>query len=131
MAKPRGMGDRAGEMALDVAGTVDPTGIVDVTHAAKLASEGRYTDAAITAAGVIPVAGDALKTIKYARMAPGADGVVDKIDGKIAGGMAHAQEHGHGLIQPGGIAGWRATKAAKAEASGPAQTGPSRKFGGR
>jgi len=66
MAKPRSMGDKATEVALDVAGTVDPTGIVDTAHAAKLASEGRYTDAAITAAGVVPGVGDAAKIAKYA-----------------------------------------------------------------
>lgn len=124
MAKPRSTGDKATEVALDVAGTVDPTGIVDTAHAAKLASEGRYTDAAITAAGVVPGVGDAAKIAKYARMVPGSDKVADRIDGHVDKGIKQAQEHGHSLVKPGGVAGWRAQREAKAavaaSAGGPA-----------
>tara|TARA_Y100000588_G_scaffold131606_1_gene144279 strand:- start:1650 stop:2060 length:411 start_codon:yes stop_codon:yes gene_type:complete len=125
MAKPRGQGYQATEVALDVTGTIDPTGIVDTAHAAKLTSEGRYTDAAITAAGVVPGVGDAAKIAKYARMIPGSDKVTDQIDGHVDKGIKQAQEQAHGLVKPGGVAGWRAQREARAsiaaEAGGPAQ----------
>tara|TARA_Y100000588_G_scaffold131606_1_gene144280 strand:- start:2120 stop:2566 length:447 start_codon:yes stop_codon:yes gene_type:complete len=130
MARNRGLGDRATEMALDAAGTADPTGIVDIAHAAKLASQGRFTDAALTAVGVIPYIGDTAKLAKYAKYAkhaktvrkvsnaPGLSGIKDSIDGRIGQGIQNAQAKVESAL-PGGatnaLAMWRAQNSAKKE----------------
>lgn len=49
------------DMAWDAAGTVDPTGVVDLVNAGRYALKGRFGDAAISLAGVIPYAGDLAK----------------------------------------------------------------------
>jgi hypothetical protein len=125
------MGERATDMALDVAGTADPTGVVDIAHAADLARRGRYVDAGLTALGVVPLVGDAAKLLKYGKMArniPGAGHVVDKIDGKIDGQVQNMAQSGGGLVTPGGLAGWRAGR--ELAAAGPTTAPPTRRMGG-
>lgn len=109
------------EMLLDAAGTADPTGAIDVIHAGKLLTEGRVVDAALTGIGVVPIAGDAAKLLKYAKHArkmPGADHVADAVDDVVHAGAKS-------LLRKGGVDGWRKDKAAKtAAATGPKATGP-------
>jgi hypothetical protein len=49
------------DLAWDVAGTVDPTGVVDIVNAGRYAAKGDLKGAAISLAGVIPYVGDTLK----------------------------------------------------------------------
>ena len=51
-------GEPALDLGMDVVGTFDPTGTVDSANATRLAATGRYGDAALTAAGVVPIWGD-------------------------------------------------------------------------
>jgi hypothetical protein len=48
-------------------GVVDPTGIADVANALVYGARGKFGDAAISLAGVVPLAGDSLKLTKFAR----------------------------------------------------------------
>ncbi|MEO0391870.1 MAG: hypothetical protein AAF213_01340 [Pseudomonadota bacterium] len=119
------------EMGLDVLGTADPTGIVDAGHAISLAARGRWTDAALTGAGVIPYIGDTAKLAKYAKYAknakkignlPGVSDLKDGLDGAIDQGvhkMAKGGLHGPmssaspmGMLKPGGVGAWRALRQA-------------------
>lgn len=43
---------------------VDPTGLVDLSNAGLYAARGKWDDAALTAAGIVPYAGDAAKLAK-------------------------------------------------------------------
>lgn len=120
-------GQRAKDIALDIAGTADPTGAVDIAHAADYLKRGRYVDAALTAAGVVPLVGDAAKVLKYGKMArnlPGAGHVTNHIDGQIDKGVQRAQEQGAAMVSPGGLAGWRAKR--ELAATAPTTSGPKR-----
>ena len=111
MAK-QGMVSRSMEGALDVLGTIDPTPFTDTVHAASLAARGRYVDAALTGAGVIPYIGDTAKLAKYAKYAknakkvgkmPGVSDVKDGIDAQIGQGLEGLKEQG--LTGNGGLMG--------------------------
>jgi hypothetical protein len=54
-----------GHTALDIVGTVDPTGLADGANAVWYLAEGDKVNAAISAAGMIPYVGDAAKAGKY------------------------------------------------------------------
>jgi len=72
------------EFALDVVGTFDPTGVADSANTANLTAQGRYGDAALTAAGVVPVLGDvAGKGKKYFRRARGAINMFSGSAGRV------------------------------------------------
>lgn len=49
------------DLAWDVAGTVDPTGAIDLVNAVRYAGTGDWSGAGISALGAIPVIGDTLK----------------------------------------------------------------------
>ncbi|MEM6903739.1 MAG: hypothetical protein AAF556_10930 [Pseudomonadota bacterium] len=102
--------DRGVELALDAAGTADPTGVVDVIHSAKLLKEGRVVDAALTGIGVVPYIGDLGKVLKRMRKAPGADQVTDAVDDVVHAGTDK-------LLRKGGVAGWRQDRDQKAAAA--------------
>lgn len=55
------------DLAWDVAGTVDPTGVVDLANAARYAAKGQWGDAAISALGAIPYVGDLGKAGRVAK----------------------------------------------------------------
>jgi hypothetical protein len=57
------------DIALDALGTLDPTGLVDGYHSLTYAVRGQWSDAGLTAVGVIPFVGDSLKFAKYGRFA--------------------------------------------------------------
>ena len=57
--------EEALELSLDIAGTIDPTGVVDATHAAILVSKGDNVGAGLVAAGVVPYVGDLAKIAKW------------------------------------------------------------------
>lgn len=52
---------------VSLVGVVDPTGIADVANALVYGARGKFGDAAISLAGVVPVAGDSLKLLKFGR----------------------------------------------------------------
>jgi hypothetical protein len=70
-----------GHGALDMVGVVDPFGVADGINAVWYLAEGDKTNAAISAAGMIPYAGDAAKIGKYGykgyKAAKAADEVID------------------------------------------------------
>ncbi len=74
-----------GHIVLDAVGTADPTPITDTGHAIWYAAEGEYGNAALTAAGVIPLYGDSFKALKYTKYS---DEIADLINitGKLDGG---------------------------------------------
>ena len=143
MSKP-GFASRTIEKGLDALGTIDPTGIVDAGHAISLAARGRWTDAALTGAGVIPYVGDTAKLAKYAKYAknakgvtnlPGMHGMKEGLDGAINDGVEKARANG-GLIGPmssaspiavlaNSLGSWRANKAANAVLNDAGVAGPS------
>jgi len=57
------------DLAWDVAGTVDPTGVVDLVNAGRYAAKGQYADAAISLAGAVPVVGDLAKGARAVKAA--------------------------------------------------------------
>ena len=142
MSKP-GFASRTIEKGLDALGTVDPTGIVDGVHAISLAARGRWTDAALTGAGVIPYIGDTAKLAKYAKYAknakgmtnlPGVHGMKEGLDGAINDGLEKAKANG-GLMGPmssaspiallaNSLGSWRANKAANTVLHDAGMAGP-------
>ena len=69
------------DMAWDAAGTVDPTGVVDIVNAGRYALKGRLGDAAISLAGVIPYAGDLAKLGRAGKAAGKAIGAGAEVKG--------------------------------------------------
>jgi RHS repeat-associated protein len=61
-----GAGVDAGQLALDVAGVADPTGIADGMNASIHLARGNYADAAISGAGLVPLIGDVAKGPRFA-----------------------------------------------------------------
>ncbi len=56
------------DTGLDIAGTIDPSGAVDLGNSIRLWNQGRWLDSVLTAAGVVPVVGDFLgKGVKSGR----------------------------------------------------------------
>lgn len=71
-----------GQIALDIVGIVDPTGIADLSNAGISIVRGNFLDAAISAAGVVPILGDAAKLGKLGSWAQTLANAVDlaKVD---------------------------------------------------
>jgi len=57
------------DLAWDVAGTVDPTGAVDLANAVRYAAKGKWADAGISALGAIPYVGDLAKASRVTKAA--------------------------------------------------------------
>lgn len=105
------------ELGADVAGTVDPTGTVDGITSGLLLAGGRPDDAALTAAGAVPVVGDILgKGGKWCKrigkfvkgLFRGTDGgkAATKIaDGKITGYTQHGLNQAMGRDGGAGVKG--------------------------
>lgn len=55
------------QLALDLAGIIDPTGVTDVSSGAISLARGRFLDAGISAASLVPYVGDAAKFGKMPR----------------------------------------------------------------
>jgi YD repeat-containing protein len=68
-APPNGGGLDLLQNLLDIVGVFDPTPFTDATNALLYLVRGKYTDAAITFAGVIPGMGDTAKMAKWATVA--------------------------------------------------------------
>jgi RHS repeat-associated protein len=73
------------DIGLDLLGTIDPTGIVDVGHAAMYFAKGQITDGLLTMLGVIPILGDAAK-LGRAGKAKSSKGIAS-IGGLDSGGL--------------------------------------------
>ena len=75
---------------VDVIGIIDPTGIADGANALAYAAQGKWGDAATSALGMIPYAGDTAKIAKYGARASKvakatkAAGKVAKVEGRMA-----------------------------------------------
>ncbi|MCX7925351.1 MAG: hypothetical protein N2554_06015 [Fimbriimonadales bacterium] len=57
------------QLALDVIGIFDPTGLVDLVNAGMYAARGKPEDAFLTGLGVVPIVGDVAKVAKLPRLA--------------------------------------------------------------
>jgi hypothetical protein len=98
---------------LDVVGVIDPTGVADATNALGYLAQGKFGDAAVSAAGIVPYVGDVGKLGKW-----GARGAKTAKRAKIAGKEAR-------LSGKGATIGGRAA-AKGAEAGGKVATKTSR-----
>jgi RHS repeat-associated protein len=72
------------QLALDAAGTVDPTGIADGANAAISAGRGNWSDAGVSLLAVIPGVGDAAKAVKYGDEAAGVLKAFNHVDGAVS-----------------------------------------------
>jgi RHS repeat-associated protein len=72
------------QLALDVVGIVDPTGLTDGANAAISATRGNWSDAGISLLAVIPYIGDTAKAGKYVGKAAGVLQGVNRVDDVVS-----------------------------------------------
>jgi RHS repeat-associated protein len=105
------------DLIADIAGAIDPTGIVDTLHAISYVARGQYGDAAITILGALP-GGDALKGAKYVKKATEVVAKISKVakETKILRNFVKLTGQVHHLISNRVLAAMKSHKALSAGA---------------